>query len=79
MALYLQIPFSKFFLASKGRIQDKQNAVELERISTVALTLGDCATGPFQLEIDYIGLYYDETHTHKFEYEMYPVKMTAIY
>lgn len=74
-----KIPFSKFFLSSKGRIQDKQNAIELDKISTLGITLMDGASGPFQLELDYIAILYDSTHTHTFEYEMYPVSMTAIY
>lgn len=74
-----KIPFSKFILASKGRVQDKQGAVELNRILTLGITLADNATGPFHLEIDYIALLYDATHTHTFEYEMYPVSSTAIY
>ena len=75
----MQIPFSKFFLASKGRIQDKQGAISLNKISTFGITLADGESGPFQLEIDYIALLYDSTHTPTFEYEMYPVSMTAIY
>jgi len=77
--LCFQIPFSKFFLASKGRIQDKQHAVELNKISTLGITLADHASGPFQLELDYIAVQFDATHTQTFEYEMYPVTMAAIY
>ena len=79
MFLFVQIPFSKFFLAYKGRIQDKQEGCQLGRISTLGITIADGATGPFQLELDYIGILYDSTHPHTFEYEMYPVKMSAIY
>jgi len=79
MILSLQIPFSKFFLATYGRIQDKQEACQRGRISTLGITLADNVTGPFQLEVDYIGLIHDETHTRTFEYEMYPVKINAIY
>lgn len=68
-----KIPFSKFYLNSKGRIQDKQEAIQLDRISTFGLTIADANPGPFQLEIDYIGLMYDSMHTDKFEYEMFPV------
>jgi len=39
----------------------------------------DGASGPFQLELDYIAVVYDSTHTHTFEYEMYPVSMIAVY
>jgi len=77
--LSLQIPFSKFFLSAYGRIQDKQEACQLDSISTLGITLMDNASGPFRLELDYIGIIHDETHTHTFEYEMYPVKMNTIY
>lgn len=68
-----QIPFSKFYLSAKGRVQDKQEAVQLDRVSTVGITIADSNPGPFELHIDYIGLIVDENHTDKFEYEMYEV------
>ena len=68
-----QIPFSKFFLASKGRVQDKQYEVPLHRISAFGISVSGRAghEGPFSLEIDYIGLELDPTHTETFEYESY--------
>lgn len=66
-----QIPFSKFLLSHKGRIQDKQEMLHLDRVRNFAITLSDDAQGPFQLEIDYIGLVYDAYHTDTFFYEMY--------
>ncbi|XP_074853123.1 complex I intermediate-associated protein 30, mitochondrial [Carettochelys insculpta] len=67
----VKIPFSKFFLSSRGRIQDIQHYLWLDKISTFGLTLGDKADGPFQLEIDFIGLLRDRAHTEEFAYELY--------
>ncbi|CAM4578827.1 complex I intermediate-associated protein 30, mitochondrial [Caretta caretta] len=67
----IKIPFSKFFLSSRGRIQDDQHPLWLDKISTVGFTLGDKADGPFQLEIDFIGLLNDRAHTEEFAYEKY--------
>ncbi|XP_041353254.1 complex I intermediate-associated protein 30, mitochondrial-like [Gigantopelta aegis] len=66
-----KIPFSKFYLTSKGRIQDKQCAIQLEKVSFFGISLGDGAEGPFCLEIDSIALLYDENHSEEFAYEMY--------
>jgi len=68
-----KIPFSKFFLSSKGRVQDKQCAVPLNRITSLGISVGARAghEGPFNLEIDYIGLEFDPLHTEEFAYEMY--------
>ena len=43
----------------------------LENIRFVGLTLADGVTGSFQLELDYIGLYYDASLNEEFAYEMY--------
>ncbi|XP_078515745.1 complex I intermediate-associated protein 30, mitochondrial [Lissotriton helveticus] len=67
----VRIPFSKFFLSSKGRIQDGQHPVWLDKVNTVGFTLGDQVNGPFQLEIDYVGLCNDRAHTEEFAYEVY--------
>lgn len=68
-----QIPFSKFFLASKGRIQDRQGAIPLNKVSNfgVTVTAKGSHDGAFQLEIDYIGLEFDPANTERFAYEMY--------
>ncbi|NXL93596.1 CIA30 protein, partial [Alectura lathami] len=69
----IKIPFSKFFLSSRGRVQDDQHPIWLDKASllTLGFTLGDKVDGPFQLEIDFIGLLNDRAHTEEFAYEMY--------
>ncbi|KFQ31579.1 hypothetical protein N331_03611, partial [Merops nubicus] len=67
----IKIPFSKFFLSSRGRVQDNQHPIWLDKISTLGFTIGDKVDGPFQLEIDFIGLLNDRAHTEEFAYEMY--------
>ncbi|XP_077587675.1 complex I intermediate-associated protein 30, mitochondrial [Stigmatopora nigra] len=66
----VKIPFSKFFLTHRGRIQDDQHPLWLDKINTIGFTLGDKADGPFQLEIDYIGVCKDYAHTEEFAYEL---------
>ncbi|RVE57563.1 hypothetical protein OJAV_G00217590 [Oryzias javanicus] len=67
----VKIPFSKFFLTHRGRIQDDQHPLWLDKINTIGFTLGDDADGPFQLEIDFIGVCKDPAHTEEFAYEKY--------
>lgn len=67
----VKIPFSKFFLTHRGRIQDDQHALWLDKVNTIGFTLGDKADGPFQLEIDFIGVSKDYAHTEEFAYEVY--------
>lgn len=66
-----KIPFSKFILGSKGRVQDKQNRIRLDRITHFGISCGDKIPGRFDLEIEYIGLEFDPTHEEEFAYEMY--------
>lgn len=65
------IPFSKFYLVNKGRIQDKQNRVPLTRVRKIGVTLGDGNAGPFELEIDFIGCTIGELTPEEFAYEKY--------
>lgn len=66
-----QIPFSKFFKSSKGRIQDRQNPLPRDKVTSFGISAGDRFDGSFQLEIDYIGVEFDPNHTEEFAYEMY--------
>ncbi|CAH0678791.1 unnamed protein product [Chilo suppressalis] len=66
-----KIPFSKFVLGSKGRLQDKQNRMRFDKVTHFGITCGDKIPGRFNLEIEYIGLEFDPTHDEEFAYEMY--------
>ncbi|CAL8111638.1 unnamed protein product [Orchesella dallaii] len=68
----VKIPFSKFIFGSKGRIQDNQIAILLNRVSNFQIAAGK-VDGPFCLEIDYIGLENDNTIQEEFAYEMYRI------
>ncbi|KAG7200164.1 hypothetical protein KM043_000599 [Ampulex compressa] len=68
---YAKIPFSRFVLSSKGRIQDIQSPIDLNAIKRFGISLGDDVTGPFRLEIDYIGLEFDPANIEKHVYESY--------
>lgn len=68
---FVRIPFSKFFLSAKGRIQDTQQPVPQHNIKTFGLTASDKIPGHFKLEIDYIGVEYDPSYTEEHAYEMY--------
>jgi len=50
----------------------------LYRITNFGITVSDKADGPFQLELDYIGVDFDPTHHEETAYEMYEVKQNFI-
>nr|CAG4634901.1 EOG090X091L [Alona affinis] len=66
-----RIPFSKFFFASKGRIQDNFHEIPLCMITNFGITAADKINAPFRLELDYVGLEYDPSHTEESAYETY--------
>jgi len=69
-----KIPFSKFYFANKGTIQDSQIHLDKSQISLFGITLGDNNEGRFRLEIDYVAVEYDITHTEQSAYEQYKTK-----
>uniref|UniRef100_T1JGP2 NADH:ubiquinone oxidoreductase intermediate-associated protein 30 domain-containing protein n=1 Tax=Strigamia maritima TaxID=126957 RepID=T1JGP2_STRMM len=73
-----KIPFSRFFLGSKGRVQDKQCKIPLRQITNLGISCGDRLPGPFQLEIDYIAVQFDPSHKEEYAYEMYQTPKTFV-
>lgn len=70
----VRIPFSKFYFQYKGALQDVQLPPPLFMVSCVSITLTERVTGPFALEIDYIGLEQDHEHNEEHAYEAYAIK-----
>lgn len=70
---FVRIPFSRFVFAPKGTVQDYQEWMPLDNINSFGISLIDRNTGPFRLEIDYIGLEADPTWNQKNAYESYYV------
>ncbi|XP_014225983.2 complex I intermediate-associated protein 30, mitochondrial [Trichogramma pretiosum] len=68
---HIRIPFSKFFMAYKGRLQTSTTPLKQNSIGSFSLTLADKITGPFCLEIDYVGVEYDPSHIEETAYEQY--------
>lgn len=52
----ITIPISKLIFSAKGLIQDEQGWIDELAIKFVAIALQDQVSGPFSLEIDYMGL-----------------------
>lgn len=55
----LRIPFSKFVFSSGAVIQDNQGKFPAYRVKFVSVILQDNVVGPFEMEIDYLGLRFD--------------------
>lgn len=71
---YVKIPFSKFYLGSKGVLQDKQNPYPAFMTVGMSISLKDRISGPFQLEIKDISVLNDATDEDEtFAYEKYKV------
>lgn len=67
----IKIPFSRFVFSYKGRIQTGQDRLHLLEITAVGITIADKISGPFRLEIDWIGVEFDPAHSEKTAYELY--------
>lgn len=67
-----RIPLSKFFLSSKGRVQDQQMPLPTRHVTEFGITAARYS-GNFSLEIDYIGLEFDPSHVEETAYELYEV------
>ena len=66
-----KIPFHKFYLTSKGRIQDIQGQFNTRLIRHVSISLMDQITGPFHFEVDYMALSKEQMSNDIFSYELY--------
>lgn len=68
---YEKIPFSKFFHTVTGRIQDAQQRIVCEEVSSMGIVLMDRMDGEFSLELDFVGVCHDRSHRENFAYEAY--------
>jgi len=57
---------------SKGRFQDLQARIPLDRIASVGFAAAKI-DGPFALEIDHIALEFDPFYDEEFAYETYRI------
>merc|ERR1719193_325246 len=70
----VKIPFSRFFFAFHGSVQDQQRHMQLDQVNRIGITVMDTFDGPFQLEIDYIGVLHEKAHNPTFEHEQYKIE-----
>ncbi|KAI1723825.1 complex I intermediate-associated protein 30 (CIA30) domain-containing protein [Ditylenchus destructor] len=68
---YEKIPFSRFIHTVNMRIQDRQRPIEKLDISSIGITLMDRINGDFKLEIGFIGVCHDASHTEECAWEAY--------
>lgn len=73
----VRIPFSRFYCQNKGHLKDVQEEPRLSDIESVTISLTERVTGPFALEIDYIGLSRYDDHKERCAYEGYAIKQAA--
>ncbi len=55
----------------KGYAQERQLLIQKDQISQIGFLLSDQNTGPFNLEIDYVGAMRDDSWTEETAYEFY--------
>ena len=58
-------------MGSKGRIQDKQTRMRLDRITHFGISCGDKINGVFNLEVEYIGKHSCYLNTRVIEHRCY--------
>ncbi|CAG2168281.1 unnamed protein product [Oppiella nova] len=68
---WCKIPFSRFYLQNRGYAQEKQDSLPKNSVSQIGFLLADQNTGPFSLEIDYVGAMQDDAWTDETAYEKY--------
>ncbi|UXI19541.1 mitochondrial inner membrane protease subunit [Sarcoptes scabiei] len=68
---YIKIPLTRFFFHYQGFIQDEQSNLNPFEIQNIGILAYNTFSGPFSLEIDYIGFIKDPYHNDMIEYEDY--------